>query len=169
MKICLDVHYENDTARTAGISFQNWNDKLPTKEFTHISTGIKPYESGKFYKRELPCLISLLQNLPVQPDLIIIDGHVWLDEKNLRLGGHLYKKLNQSIPVVGVAKNQFNPCSKVKKVFRGRSKTPLYVSSIGYPLKDAINGILKMDGRFRIPTLLKKVDQLSKGIIEADV
>lgn len=60
MKVCFEVFYQNNIATTAAICFQNWKDKTPSKEFIEKQTDIKSYQSGSFYKRELPCLLSLI-------------------------------------------------------------------------------------------------------------
>ena len=68
---------------------------------------VAPYESGSFYKRELPCIVSLLQDLDVRDiSLIVIDGFVHLDDDGrYGLGGHLYERLERKVQVVGVAKS----------------------------------------------------------------
>lgn len=161
----FDVHYINDDATTACICFDDWTDSVSTQDFVENTKNVAPYESGKFYQRELPCIVSLLKKNNLQPELIIVDGYVWLDENQIGLGGHLYNALNQQIPVIGVAKTRFKTHSKVKEVFRGGSQNPLYVSAIGVDLDESVLNIEKMDGVFRIPTLLKSVDQLCRGIV----
>ncbi|WP_298790742.1 hypothetical protein [uncultured Campylobacter sp.] len=56
---------------------------------------VAPYESGSFYKRELPRIVSLLQDLDVRDiSLIVIDGFVYLDDEGgYGLGEHLYECL----------------------------------------------------------------------------
>ena len=47
------------------------------------------------------------------------------------------------------------------EVYRGNTKKALYVTSVG--LDDNANSLVKqMHGKFRIPTLLKQVDQLCR-------
>jgi deoxyribonuclease V len=69
---------------------------------------IEEYTSGEFYKRELPCILSLLgKNHFDNIEAIIVDGFVYLDDQNkLGLGGHLYERLPYKVPVIGVAKNK---------------------------------------------------------------
>ena len=88
-----------------------------------------PYESGSFYKRELPCIVSLLEDLDVRDiSLIVIDGFVYLDDDGrYGLGGHLYEHLERRVQVVGVAKSPFkDSCKLVREICRGRSKRPFY-------------------------------------------
>jgi deoxyribonuclease V len=164
MILAFDTHYLNDTATTACVCFEKWTDATANREFVEITNKVAPYEPGRFYKRELPCIVSLLKKHNLDPDLIIVDGYVWLDEAEIGLGGHLYRELGEKIPVVGVAKTTFRDHAKVQKVLRGQSQAPLYVSAIGIDLDKAAQRVETMDGNFRVPTLLKRVDQLCRGI-----
>ena len=38
-----------------------------------------PYEPGRFYRRELPCLLTALEAITARPATVIMDGYVWLD------------------------------------------------------------------------------------------
>lgn len=165
MITAFDVHYVNDDATTACVCFDDWNDAVSTQDFVELTHNVAPYESGKFYKRELPCIISLLKKHNLQPEIIVIDGYVWLDENKIGLGGHLYNELGGKIPVIGVAKSRFELHSKVKEVFRGNSKTPLFVTAIGIDLDKVAQNIEKMHGQFRLPTLLKRPDQICRGTL----
>lgn len=81
------------------------------------------------------------------------------------LGKHLYESLHHKIPVIGVAKTNFATVEKYKvSLKRGASENPLYISSVGIEMEDAYELIKKMHGNFRIPTLLKKVDTLTRQI-----
>ena len=111
----------------------------------------------------LHCFFAQKNNL--QPSVIIVDGYVWLDENQIGLGGHLYNDLGGNVAVIGVAKTKFKTHSKIKEVYRGASQTPLFVSAIGIDLDEAAQNIENMHGQFRLPTLLKRADQLCRGII----
>jgi deoxyribonuclease V len=76
------------------------------------------------------------------------------------LGRYLYEATG--IPVVGVAKTFFHGHTGVMEVFRGESARPLFVSTAGFDLNQAASGVHAMSGPFRIPTLLKRVDALSR-------
>ena len=126
---------------------------------------IAEYVSGEFYKRELPCILSLLAKIEVESiEAIVVDGYVYLDDEGgLGLGGHLYHHLDAKIPVIGVAKAEFLSIDKQKTALvRGQSARPLYVTAAGMPLKDATAKIRSMHGEFRIPTLLRDLDKLTK-------
>jgi deoxyribonuclease V len=63
-----------------------------------------------------------------------------------------------------VAKRSFLDTPEACEVLRGSSEKPLFVTAVGMPLSDAKQYISVMHGKNRIPSLLKKVDQLCRGI-----
>lgn len=165
MILAFDTYYFDQKAKTVCVEFCEWNENKNFKVYTEIIDNVSEYIPGEFYKRELPCILSLLNQIDLSVvRAIIVDGFVYLDdEKKYGLGGYLYEKLNKEIPVIGVAKTNFASIEKNKKsLFRGDSKKPLYITSIGIDLDDAFSLIEKMDGEYRMPTLLKELDRLTK-------
>ncbi|MGE5352509.1 MAG: endonuclease V [Acidobacteriota bacterium] len=163
MILAVDVSYNMDEAFAAGVAFNNWKDEKPLYEVTASQEGIMSYIPGSFYLRELPVILELLKKLNEMPEVIIVDGYVWLGrEKKDGLGGRLYKALDKKIPVIGVAKSPFKDTPENLKLLRGRSLRPLFITSIGISLEEAKTCIAHMHGDNRIPTLLKRADQLSR-------
>ena len=166
MIFATDIQYsENNSATAAGVLFPQWGsdevDKIVVKEVTNVA----PYEPGSFYKRELPCILSLLEEIEQDIKIFVIDGYVTLgDDNKPGLGMHLFEHVGKSIPVIGVAKKKFIGTPLKCQILRGESKNPLYVTSTGIPLPEAKIHITNMHGKNRIPTLLKKVDQICRGI-----
>ncbi|MCS4302823.1 endonuclease V [Chryseobacterium sp. BIGb0232] len=165
MIYAFDTYYYEDYANTVCIAFEDWKSGREVEIFTEQTPITSEYESGAFYKRELPCILSLLSKIVLkEEDIIIVDGYVTLDDEGkIGLGGHLYEVLQGKVPIVGVAKNEFTtPDSQRRSVFRGDSKTPLFVTAKGVDVDQIKLDIEQMHGPFRIPTLLKKLDQLSR-------
>nr|WP_315027891.1 endonuclease V [uncultured Chryseobacterium sp.] len=165
MIYAFDTYYYEDYANTVCIAFEDWISEKEVEVFTEQTPITSEYESGAFYKRELPCIVSLLTKIVVRPgDIIIVDGYVTLDDEGKTgLGGHLYELLEEKYPVVGIAKNGFTtPDSQRRSVFRGESKTPLFITAKGIDVDEVRVKVERMHGTFRIPTLLKKLDQLSR-------
>ena len=163
MIVCLDVQYALSSANAAALLFAAWTDAIAARVTTLTVSPIQPYESGAFYKRELPCLLAILETIPAPLEAIVIDGFVYLDQhKQPGLGARLYEALGGQIPVIGVAKTVFNGAPSVA-VLRGQSKRALFVSSIGTDLTAAASDIARMHGAHRIPTLLKAVDAAARG------
>lgn len=165
MILIFDTYYYNDKAKTVCLSFKDWNKEDDYSIYSETLSDIEEYVSGEFYKRELPCILSLILEIDLNKvNLIIIDGFVYLDDDNkFGLGAYLYDALNKVIPVIGVAKRDFASINKNREVLlRGKSKNPLFITSIGIELKVVSEKIKEMNGEFRIPTLLKEVDRLTR-------
>lgn len=165
MILAFDTYYFEDQARTVALSFNNWADEEANQWYTEVISAPADYESGSFYKRELPCILSLLKQVN-QDELscIIVDGYAILDDHGKPgLGGHLYQKLNQKIPVIGVAKSDFRSLEKGKvQLLRGESQNPLFITAMGMEVQEAAECIKKMHGPYRMPTLLSKLDQATR-------
>lgn len=162
---CIDVHYHRNYAVSACVLFEKWNDPIPFSQIRTFVSDIAPYIPGQFYLRELPCILKALELINHNIEIIIVDGYVWLDDLNtLGLGAHLYNRLDKKISVIGVAKNRYKTSSSAIEIFRGKSKKPLYITSVGIDQELASQNIQNMHGENRIPTLLKKVDQISRDI-----
>ncbi|MGG7438347.1 endonuclease V [Chryseobacterium arthrosphaerae] len=165
MIYAFDTYYYEDFANTVCIAFEDWKSEKEVETFIEQTKINSEYESGAFYKRELPCILSLLQKITLKSgDIIIVDGYVTLDnEGKSGLGGHLYKALDEKYPVVGIAKNEFTtPDTERRSVFRGESRTPLFLTAKGIDVDEIKTRVEQMHGAYRMPTLLKKLDQLSR-------
>ncbi|MEM7247902.1 MAG: endonuclease V [Acidobacteriota bacterium] len=164
MIAALDADYRDTGATVGCVLFREWTDPQPTDELVHSVAGVAAYESGEFYKRELPVLLAALGRVDVPLDTLVIDGHVWLDRSDRPgLGVHLHRALDERIPVVGVAKNAFGESAPAHRVLRGESLRPLYVTAVGLPIEVAAEKVRTMAGEHRIPTLLKRADALSRS------
>ncbi len=165
MILAFDTYYYDNKAKTVCLSFDNWAESQNFTVYSEILEDIDDYTSGAFYKRELPCILSLLKSIDMSTiEVIIVDSFVFLDDDGkLGLGGYLYEKLGSTIPVIGVAKNNFATIEQRKRaLLRGESTKPLFITSIGIDLDVATSHIQNMAGTFRIPTLLKHLDTLTK-------
>jgi deoxyribonuclease V len=159
---CVDVHYlESGGARVAIVAFASWDAVMPIEQHVLPLDRVEPYESGAFYKRELPCIRAALAKLSKAPDVVIVDGHVWLGAGKPGLGARLLEAEAAIRTVVGVAKTRFHG-SPATPVLRGTSAAPLWVDEAGEPI-DAPRRIAEMHGPFRVPAMLRLVDQLCRG------
>lgn len=160
----VDVDYRDDGAVAACVLLRAWEDEVPAAELVERIAHVEPYQPGQFYRRELPCLLAVLNKAPAPLTTVVVDGYVWLaDETRPGLGAHLYEALGRTVPVVGVAKTQFLSAVVAREVVRGDSKRPLYVTAAGVAVDVATANVARMHGPYRIPTVLKRVDQLCRG------
>lgn len=165
MILAFDTYYFNNKAKTVCISFDDWQKETDFKVYSETLEDVEEYVSGEFYKREMPCILSLLKKIDLQTvSLIIVDGFVYIDDNNkFGLGAYLYEALDSKIPVIGVAKRDFATINKLRsEVYRGESQNPLYVTSVGLDLNIASKNIKEMEGKYRMPTLLKELDRLTR-------
>lgn len=157
----FDVKYfEDGSAMVAAVVFKDFKDSEPVSSYRKKVDRVHDYVPGSFYRRELPCILSLLSDIKEKIDTIIVDGYVFLGDKP-GLGAHLKERIETTVRIIGVAKSYFEGSDAIK-IYRGKSQNPLYVSSSGIDSMEAADFISKMHGRHRIPTLLRKVDRLAK-------
>jgi deoxyribonuclease V len=163
MIACVDVDYRDEGAIAACVTFQDWPDAMPASECVVRIERVEPYEPGRFFRRELPCLLAVLEAAGAMPDIVIVDGYVWLgDEHDPGLGAYLHRALGGATVVVGVAKTRFQRARDVAEVLRGHSRSPLFVTAVGMDLALAADRIRAMHGPYRIPSLLRRVDRLCR-------
>ncbi|MDW7694019.1 endonuclease V [Flammeovirgaceae bacterium SG7u.111] len=169
MILCLDVQYSEEKAFIAGGLFEKWTDANFLSLAKTIYEEPQAYESGKFYKRELPCLLKLIGELETLPSLIVIDGYCFLSSKEDKgLGSYLFDALDQKTPIVGVAKNSFKRSKAAIEIYRGQSEKPLFVTAVGIETNQVAEKVKNMHGEYRIPTLLKLVDSAVREMAKDD-
>ena len=162
MIAAFDVHYPTaGGALAAAVMFFDYRDASPAAEHVTALPAVGDYVPGEFFRRELPCILALIDQIDDPVEELIVDGYVMLGEEQPGLGGYLFTALNRRIAVIGVAKSKFEGASAVE-IFRGGSRRPLHVTAAGMPLEEAAAKILSMHGAHRIPTLLKRVDRLAR-------
>ena len=160
---CIDVFYSERESSAACVIFDSWDATAPSQTVVRRSPIAAAYEPGAFYRRELPPILDLIRELADVPDIVIIDGYVRLGVDRPGLGAHLYDALDRRSAIVGVAKKSFKDAPAIE-VRRGGSERPLYVTAAGMSAEEAAQHIAQMSGPFRIPTLIKLADQLSRSI-----
>ncbi|MFT5913621.1 MAG: deoxyribonuclease V [Flammeovirgaceae bacterium] len=164
MILIVDVGYQETTANIGAVVIDGFEEENLIWQENIRLENIVDYESGKFYKRELPCLLHTLSVVPESISLVIIDGNVWLDGDGKKgLGAYLFEELKEEILVIGVAKAKFKTLnSNFLAVKRGESEKLLFVTTAGIELEEASGLIRNMQGDFRIPEKLKLADSLSR-------
>jgi len=165
MILAIDVHYKETTAKAVGALIQNWDDAVAQQDIIKYIDKVEEYIPGAFYKRELPCILEILKDVDLSNlTCIIIDGFVVLDDSGKPgLGAYVYESIQTQVPVIGVAKTNFHQNEQhVIPVLRGESAKPLYVTAVGIDLQQAAAHIKSMHGEFRLPTVLKEMDRITK-------
>lgn len=164
MKLVLAVHLDGTQAQAAAVAFDAWDSPEPVKTFvTRIAQVEKPVR-GELDLRELPCMLQLLREHALTPELVVIDGFVHLDAAETPgLGQHLFHALGGTTPVIGVSKSARPGLPAQFEVMREEEARPLTVTCAGIDIGAAKVRVRSMHGRKRVPTLMKLVARLAKG------
>ena len=80
------------------------------------------------------------------------------------LGAHLFEALDRATPGNRGRKDRFASATR-DRGHRGTSARPLYVTAVGIDERLAAAHVLAMHGDHRVPTLLRRVDQLARGLV----
>ena len=162
----VDVYYRNESATTALVEFSDYSSCTTSRTLIQESETVAPYIPGKFYLRELPCILKILEKAERLYQMIFIDGFVFLRKPTCYgLGGYLARALGYKAIIIGVAKNYFSMADRFVEIKRGRSSRPLYISSFNMKPETAGSLIKEMYGNNRIPYILKLTDLLSKKMV----
>lgn len=164
MKLAIAVHFDGAQAQAAAVAFEAWDAPEATKTYvSHIAQVEKPAR-GELDLRELTCVMQLLREHRLEPELVLIDGFVHLDaEETPGLGEHLFHALGGSTPVIGVSKTGRPGLSAQFEVMREEEAKPLVVTCAGVDIGAAKVRVRAMHGRKRVPTLMKLVARLAKN------
>ena len=163
---CVDVYYQDNRATAALVLFSDWSSETVVAQSVENLDNPSAYIPGQCYKRELPCVLSVLRVSSIEPSILLVDGYVWLgmneDGEQIRgLGAHLFYELNQRIAIIGVDKTHYKP-SKAITVCRSTSRRPIYVSAVGVDVHFVAECVRRMHGKYRLPTMVKLADQLAR-------
>ncbi len=159
MLAVLDADYRDNCAQCACICFAEWESAEAVESYCVVVDGVEPYQPGAFFKRELPGLLKVLAGVKVPLEAILVDAYVWLAPNRGGLGWHLYEALEHQVPVIGVAKTRYRPAEAVAiPLYRRGSQNPLWITTAGIDIEDAVMMVSSMHGNSRIPTMLKLAD-----------
>jgi deoxyribonuclease V len=164
----VDVEYARPrpgaAATAACVVAERWTDAAPVETHAVAIATVREYEPGRFFERELPCLLAVLPRVVTPLHVVVVDGYVVLDEDGTPgLGAHLHDALGGGVAVVGVAKTAYRGGGFAVPVLRGGSRQPLYVTARGIAPREAADHVASMHGPHRVPTLLGWVDRLAAG------
>lgn len=138
-----------------------------------------PYISGLFAFREVPALTRALEELTVEPDALVCDGHGLAHPRRFGLAAHL--GVLTGLPSIGVAKNSYGEAGApgpdrgdwspvtadgeiVGRVLRTQPGVkPIYVS-VGhrFTLDSACELVLRLAPRYRLPETTRTADHLGR-------
>jgi deoxyribonuclease V len=184
MKLAVAVHHDPAGTRAAAFAFDAWEAAEPERTYvTQLSTAglaaepaaaepaVKPATKPPTTTaaelkeaRALACLLQLLREHALAPEVIVFDGSVHLDAAGTPgPGHHLHAALGGACAVIGASKATRPVMPAQFEVHREDEARPLTVTCVGIDLGAAKARLRAMHGKRRVPTLLKRVARLAKG------
>lgn len=164
MKFIVAVHVDGAQATAAAVAFEAWDAAEATRTYVSRIAHVEKAVRGELDLRALPCVMQLLREHSLEPELLLIDGFVHLDADDTPgLGQHLHHALGGSVPVVGVSKKGLPGLSAQFEVMREEETPPLVVTCAGIDIGAAKVRLRSMHGRKRVPTLMKLAARLAKN------
>ena len=167
MKLAIDVHLDADGGLAVALSFDDWGAVEPTRTYTSRIAHVEKAVRGELDLRELPCILQLLREHALEPELVLIDGFVHLDaQETPGLGQHLFHALGARTAVIGVSKTAMASMAETPAQFevaREEEARPVVVTCAGIDLGAAKARVRMMHGKRRVPTLMKLAARIAKG------
>jgi deoxyribonuclease V len=164
MKLAVCVHRDSAGAIAAAVAFDDWGAPEADKTYTCRIAAVEKAVRGELDLSDLPCLLQLLRQHALAPELILIDGLVHLDaDETPALGRHLHHALDGRTAVIGVSKAAVPGLPAQFEVVREAEARPLTITCIGIDLGAAKARLRAMHGQRRVPTLLKLVARIAKN------
>ncbi|MFT6336169.1 MAG: deoxyribonuclease V [Halioglobus sp.] len=182
-----DVAYNESKQKMVGaIVVLDANTLEVVEESWHAMEITFPYIPGLFSFREIPPLLEAYRKLKIKPDLIICDGHGIAHPKGVGMATHLGIELD--VPTIGCAKKRLVGAYKKETLEKERGSmqsliwddrevgvalrtqigiNPVFVS-IGHriDLKTAINWVLKLCSKYRLPETTRQADKLVNTLMK---
>ena len=167
MKLAVNVHFNAGSALAAAVAFADWDAPEADRSYTCRIDPVEKPVRGELDLRALPCLLQLLRQHALAPEVILFEGFVHLDAmESAGLGRHLYHALGSRTAIIGVARTPLPGTPAQFELHREAEAPPLYVSCVGIDLGAAKARLRAMHGKRRLPTLLKLVARMAKGSAE---
>jgi len=177
----IDAAFVEDKT-IAAISVFDYRSLECIAEYHHVQKTSFPYIPGYLSFREGPAILAAFGKMTTPPDLLIFDGQGIAHPRRAGIASHMGVLLN--IPSIGCAKSRLvgkseKPASEkgswsplyykdevVGAVLVTRSDCkPLFISP-GHliTLKEAIEVVLHLTPRFRLPEPIRAADSLAKRL-----
>ncbi|RKS74957.1 endonuclease V [Actinomadura pelletieri DSM 43383] len=182
----LDVSYTSDgtgTRLAAAVVVLDATTLTVIEESVATGTATFPYVPGLFAFRELPTLLTALNDLTTTPDLLVCDGFGVAHPRRFGLACHL--GVLTDLPTIGVGKTAFigthtdpgphrgdtspllDADETIGRVLRTQDNVKPVFVSVGHrtDLDTACRNVLDLTPHYRLPETTRKADRLSRDAL----
>ncbi len=178
----VDAGFEHQgTITRAAVVVLSFPDLTPVDEALVRCPTTFPYVPGLLSFREIPAVLQALNQIQIQPDIILCDGQGIAHPRRLGIATHLGLIMDR--PTIGVAKSRLtgthaevppekgqwvplmDGSERIGAVLRSRTGTkPLYISS-GHriSLETALIYVLRCTPKYRLPETTRYADRLASS------
>ncbi len=178
----VDTGFEDGgaTARAA-VVLMNWPALTVVEHHIAREPTRMPYVPGLLSFRELPVVLSALESLTTEPDLVLCDGQGIAHPRRLGIAAHL--GVITGLATIGVGKSRlvgehdmpgeekgarvplFHEGERIGTVLRSRTRVrPLYVSPGNrLDVANAADWVLACCTRYRLPEPIRAADRLASN------
>ena len=177
----VDCYYRDEIV-TAAVVVLDYEKLQTVAEAAAQKRTAFAYRPGLLAFREGPAILEAICRLPVEPDLLLFDGHGIAHPRRFGIASHI--GLQTGIPSIGCAKNrligQFVPPllqrgsyslitergEAVGAAVRTRSNVAPVFVSIGHriDLHDSIDHVLHCCRGYRLPETTRRADRLAASV-----
>ncbi|TDC82381.1 endonuclease V [Micromonospora sp. KC606] len=182
----LDVAYaESGDLLAAAVTVLDAATLAVVDRAVHVGEPAFGYVPGLFAFRELPALLAALDGLSVRPELLVCDGHGLAHPRRFGLACHL--GVVTGLPAIGVGKTPLvgewtGPARErgasaplvdrgetVGRVLRTQDGVKPVFVSVGHRmgLDDAVERVLALAPRYRLPETTRTADRLCREALAA--
>lgn len=137
-----------------------------------------PYVPGYLAFREVPALVKVWEQIPVKPDVLVVDGHGIAHPRRMGIAAHfgthtgqcsmgcakkiLFGKFTEPAPEAGASSPVYDKNEQIGYAFRSKSKTaPVFISP-GHlmGMQNSLQIIRQCTGKYRIPEPTRQAHEL---------
>jgi len=178
----VDAGFEQQgTITRAAVVVLSFPDLTPVDEALVRCPTTFPYVPGLLSFREIPAMLQALNQIDIEPDIILCDGQGIAHPRRLGIATHLGLMIDR--PTIGVAKSRLtgthaeipnekgqwvplmDGAERIGAVLRSRTGTkPLYISP-GHriSLETVLDYVLRCTPKYRLPETTRYADRLASS------
>jgi hypothetical protein len=158
----VDVDYKGTAARAACVLAESWEAEFSLSTYIQDIDSVELYEPGHFYRRELPCLLPVLQTLPSLPETVVVDGMCGCLQSTVRISEPVFTTPWAGARPSSASLRRRSRALNRPRLWQGSFEALLSNRSLSRPLASSRRfSILRMDWKRQMPTQGQKSEAVA--------